>query len=92
MSSIFTDCSKHLVRVLNERRTFIRSYRLNLLTHIHNLISVGYNNLVCLVASEIIALMKHFFSSMKIQRCLIIRIIKAFSCHDNSTIHFILWI
>ena len=53
MSSIFTDCTKHLVRVLNERRTFIRSYRLNLLTHIHNLISVGYNNLVCLVASGV---------------------------------------
>ena len=90
MSFRVTDVSQCLIRIFNDRRTFIRSYRRDLLTHIGNLIRIGYNNLFCFFASEIRKLLQHFFCRAQIQWCLIVRIFKTFSCHNDPAVHFVL--
>ena len=52
-----TDITQHLVRIFDDRRTFIRAHRCDLLTHIGNLAGIRDDNLLRLGASEILELL-----------------------------------
>ena len=58
--------------------------------HVSNLIGVGNHNLFCLFASQIGKFLQHLFCGTKIKRCLIIRIRKSVSRHDNAPVNLVL--
>ena len=64
-----------------------RRYFLN---HIRDLIRICNNNLFRLFTSQIGKFLQHFLRGTQIQRCLIIRIRKAISSHDNPSVNLIL--
>ena len=61
MCLIVAYISKLLVRIFDDRWTFIRSYRRNLLNHICNQIGVLNDNLICLFRAKISKFLQHFF-------------------------------
>ena len=84
------DILQILVRILDDRREFIRMDRRDFLDHISNLIGVCNNYFFCFLASEISKFFQHFLGGTQIQRCLFICIREAASCHDDPSVNFIL--
>ena len=89
---VITDITKHLIRIFDNRRTFIRSDRRYFFTHICNQICIFDDNFLCLFASKILKLFKHLFGCPKKQRCLFICILKSLSRHNNTAVNLIIWI
>ena len=54
MCLVVADITQHLVGISNDRRTFIRTYRGNALTHIRDHVGVGYDDLLRLCRTEIL--------------------------------------
>ena len=89
MRSVIADFRKLPVAILNDRRAFIRAHRRHRLYHIRNQIRVGNHHFLRLIASQISKFLQHLLRRSQIERRLIIRIGKALSCHDNTTVYFI---
>ena len=90
--SSVTYIRKDLVGILNNRRTLVRTHRLYCLDHVCNLACICYYYFIRFVKPQIIKLRKHFLGCTKEKWCLHIRILKSFSGHKHTTIHFILWV
>ncbi len=83
---------KYLIGILNDRRTLVRTHRLYCLDHICDLACIGNYYFIRLVEPQIIKLRKHFLGCTKEKGGLHIRILKSFSGHKHTTVHFILGI
>ena len=90
MCTVITDFSQHIIRIFNNRRELSITDRAHTITHFHNLIWISNNDLFRLLRPQIFKFFQHLFGSPQIQRSLIIRIGKSFSCHDNSAVYLIL--
>ena len=87
---IVTDLRQCLITVRNDRRTLVRSYRTHDIDSVGNLIGIGDHHFPCLVTAKVFKLLQHFLCCPKIQRRLVISIIKALSCHDDPPVDLIL--
>ncbi len=90
MGLIIADLRQGLVAVRNHGRAFVGAHRVNGLHHVRDHIGVLYHNLIGLVASQIRKLLQHLIRGMQVQRSLIIRILKASPCHDDTAVDLIL--
>ena len=90
MGRVIADLSQCLVRILNDRRAFIRAHRSDPLTHISDHAGVGDDNLLRLVRSQIIKFLQHFLRGPQIQRGLLIRIREALSRHQDPPVYLVL--
>ena len=89
MCFIITDITEHLVRIRDNRRTLVRTHRRDLFDHLRNLHRILDDNLSCLCRPQIFEFFQHLIRGPKIQRRLIVRITKALSCHDDSSVYLI---
>ena len=92
MGSIPTELLQLLVGAVNVRRIRSVGNGLKTLNHIRNTVGVGDNHFSRFLSTEIIKLLQHLVRGTEIQGSLIIRIIKAFTGHQNATIRLILGI
>ena len=90
MCFVVTDCRQGLVGIINDRRTFIRSYRRDTLNHVINLICIRYNYFLCKITAQILELRKHLIRRPEIKRRLSVCIMETFSCHHDPSIYLIL--
>ena len=65
-------------------------YRRDLLDHIRDLVGIGNDHLFCFFTSQIGKFLQHFLRCTKVKRCLVIRVGKSVSCHDNPAVNLIL--
>ena len=61
----------------------------NLLHHIRDLIGIGNDDLLCLLPPQIGKLRQHLLCGPKVERRLVICIVKAFSCHDDPAVNLV---
>ena len=85
-----TDILKILLRILNDRRKFIRMDGRDLLDHIRDLVGIGDNHFFRLLTSKIGKFLKHLLCCTQIKRCLVICIGKTISGHDDTSVNLIL--
>ena len=90
MRLVITDCRQGLIRIRNHGGTLIRAHRRYGFYHIRNPVGIGNDDLLRLVTAQMRKLRQHFFCRPQIQRRLIIRIVKPFSCHNNTPVHLVL--
>ena len=90
MSLVITDIPEQFVRILNYGRTFIRSYRRYLVTHIRNPVRILNYNFLRFLISQIREFLKHLLRRMKVEWCLIVCILEAFTRHKDSSVYLIL--
>ena len=90
MGTVIADLTERLVRIGNDRRTFIRPHRSDPLHHIGDLLRVGDNHLFRFLAAQVPELRQHFLRRPKIKWSLIVRIGKAAAGHDDPPVNFIL--
>ena len=90
MSFPVTDISQFLIRILNDRRAFVRIDRRDLFYHFCDLLRVVNDHFSCLCRSKIGKFFHHLIGCPQEQRWLGIRIIKSFSRHDDPSVDFIL--
>ena len=90
MRLIVTDVTKHLIRIFNNRRTLVRAHRRDTLAHIRNKVRVCDNHFLCFRTAKIFKFFEHLFRCTKVKRCLVIRIFKSLSGHNNSAVDLII--
>ena len=90
MSFINAYLSECFIGILDYRRTFVRSDRRNLFTHISNHICIFNNYLICLFWTEIFKFLKHFICCLKVKRRLSVKIFKAAARLNNCSVYWIL--
>ena len=66
MGLVIADFSKGFIRVFNNRRTFIRTYWCNALTHISNHPGIGNDHLFCLIRPQVFKFLQHLFCRSQI--------------------------
>ena len=84
-----TDVSELLIRILDNRRAFVRIYRRDLLHHARDLDRVVNDDLTRLCRAQVREFFQHFLCCPQIEGRLGIRIVKPFAGHDNTAVHFI---
>ena len=63
---------------------------MNIIDHVCDQICVGDHNLLCLCCAKILKFRQHLLRCAVKERCLLIRIGKALSCHNDAAVYLIL--
>ena len=75
---------------LSRRRTFIGAHRRDSLAHVRDLPRILYDDLFCLVWSQILEFLQHLLRCPKVKRRLVITVLKSLSCHDDPAVYLVL--
>ena len=89
MGFVVTDLPEHIVGIFDHRRTFSLVNGRNLLHHIRDLIGIGDHDLLGFFPAQIGKFLQHFFCGPQIQRRLLVRIVKALSCHNDPPVYLV---
>ena len=90
MGTVVADLTQTFVRIRDDRRTFIWSYRRYFFAHIGDLVRVCDHDLFCFFTAKIFKLFEHLFCCTQVKRCLFVGIGKSFARHNNAAVNFIL--
>ena len=90
MRAVVTDSPQCLVGILDDRRKFSGTDRGDFLDKVGDFARIGDDDLLRFLTSEIRKLFKHLLGSAQEQRCLLIRVVKTFSGHDDAAVDLVL--
>ena len=90
MRAVVTDSPQCLVGILDDRREFSGTDRGDFLDKVGDFARIGDDDLLRFLTSEIRKLFKHLLGGAQEQRCLLIRVVKTFSGHDDAAVDLVL--
>ena len=90
MGTVITNLTQGLIGILDDRRTLIRTGRLDTITPVTDHIRIGDDHFSGLLTAKIRELFQHLICGMQKQRRLHVGVVKSLITHNNSTIDLIL--